>query len=162
MLHTPYPFASPLRVTKAWGWQEYLTWYLIRNSKEHTGSCVVHFWGVMDNFLSIHWSSHGILRHAILVSSGDDFLRGAKSLHGIDRRAFLVSSRIISSGRVLNGWKELWRLATFLDLVESQEKGGRVKDLQREVNSGEIQPYCFLLAGSNGGSSSWRIVGMHR
>ena len=133
VLHTPCPFASPLRVTKAWGWQEYLTWYLIKNSKEHTGSCVVHFWGVMDNFLSIHLSSHGILRHAILVSSGDDFLRGAKSLHGIDRRAFLVSSRIIASER---GTEWLKRAVETCNILGSRGESGKMWSSQRSSKGG--------------------------
>ena len=46
--------------------------------------------------------------------------------------------------------------------MESQEKGGRIKYLQKEANSGEIPSYCFLLTGSSGGSSDRRVVVGHR
>ena len=46
--------------------------------------------------------------------------------------------------------------------MESQEKDGRIRDLQREANSGEIPSYCFLLTGSSGGSSDRRVVAGHR
>ena len=46
--------------------------------------------------------------------------------------------------------------------MESQEKGGRIKYLQKEANSGEIPSYCFLLTGSSGGSSDRRVVAGHR
>ena len=49
-----------------------------------------------------------------------------------------------------------------MDLVESQEQGGRIKYLQKEANSGEIPSYGFLLTGSSGGSSDRRVVAGHR
>ena len=46
--------------------------------------------------------------------------------------------------------------------MESQEQGDRIRYLQKEVNSGEIPSYGFLLTGSNGGSSDGKVVAGHR
>ena len=114
-------------------------------------------------FLSIPLASYGILWHVILVSSGDDFLGGAKSLRWINRQTFLLASRVIPSlWKVRTGWKQQQRQITSLDLVESQEQGDGIGCLQKEVNSGEISSCDFLLTGSSGGSSDGRVVAGHR
>ena len=133
ILHTPHLFASPSRVTKAWGLARVPHLVSFKLSKEHTGDSDVHFL-MIPLFLptSILTLRTGKSDVQFLVSSGNgSSFSNSESSHGSQRRAVPG----IFKGLVLHERSEVLKedyaiLQTWSDFTGGLEKCGQVCRLQ--------------------------------